>query len=211
MIKHIKSNFVAGLLVLFPAFITILVFKFMIEKISRWFLDPTIKFIRPYLDETYLVVLAKFAAFFVIVAVIILIGFATRHIIARRFIHLAEGMLLKVPLLNKIYGGVREVSKVLFGDSKQFFSKTIMLEYPRKGLYSIGFIMAESVPGIKDNNGTNMVSVFMPTAPNPTSGVVLVVPREEIIDVPLSVEEGLKVIISGGAVIPARQTEGGQK
>lgn len=204
MIKHVKSNFAAGVLVLLPAVVTVFVFKFLIEKISSAFLDPMIKFIRPFLDEVYLVVLAKVAAFFIIIAVILFIGFATRYIIARRFIHFAEKVLLRVPLLNKIYGGVRDVSKVLFGNSKQFFSKTVIVEYPRKGVYAIGFVMAEKAPDIQDAAGKEMLSIFLPTAPNPTSGIVLFVPKDEIIPSSMSVEEGLKVIISGGAIIPKK-------
>ena len=201
MIKHIKRNFIAGILVLLPAVVTVFVFKFLIGKISSAFLDPMIRTIRPFLDEAYLVFLAKLAAFFIILIVIIFIGFATRYIITKRLISFAEELLLKIPLLNKIYGGVREVSRVLFGDSKQFFSRTIIIEYPRKGLYSVGFVMAEKAPEVK---GVKMLSVFLPTAPNPTSGVVLLVPEEEIIPSSMSVEEGLKMIISGGAVVPKK-------
>ena len=108
-------------------------------------------------------------------------------------------ILLNVPLLGKIYGTVKQVNQAFTSEKKSSFQQVIMVEFPRKGLYSVGFVTAEQV---KTDEGESIISIFVPTTPNPTTGFLLLLPESKVVKLDMSVAEGIKYIVSLGAVPP---------
>ncbi len=134
--------------------------------------------------------------------IISLIGLGARVLALRKAFGFGEKVFSKVPMAGKIYNTTKQISRAFLGHGKSVFKKVVLIEYPRKGLWSIGF-MTDTMHGeITDKTRKKLISVFVPTTPNPTSGIYLVVPQEEARMLDMSVEEGLKLVVSGGAVIP---------
>ena len=128
-----------------------------------------------------------------------LLGFLTRYYIGKKLVQLMDYVLLNVPLLGKIYGTVKQVNQAFTSEKKSSFQQVIMVEFPRKGLYSVGFVTAEQV---KTDEGESIISIFVPTTPNPTTGFLLVLPESKVVKLDMSVADGIKYIVSLGAVPP---------
>ena len=128
-----------------------------------------------------------------------LLGFLTRYYIGKKLVQLMDYVLLNVPLLGKIYGTVKQVNQAFTSEKKSSFQQVIMVEFPRKGLYSVGFLTAEQV---KTDEGESIISIFVPTTPNPTTGFLLVLPESKVVKLDMSVADGFKYIVSLGAVPP---------
>jgi uncharacterized membrane protein len=140
--------------------------------------------------------------FIVVVLLIILTGIFAGNFIGRRVISQGERVLYNIPLIRRIYTAVKELSEVFLTDRKTVFKEVVLIRYPHKDSFAVAFVTRKAPTLIDGMTGRELVNVFVPTTPNPTSGFLLLVPAEEIIRVPMSVEEGLKMVISGGAVTP---------
>jgi len=138
----------------------------------------------------------------IFLAVILCVGIFATNVIGKRIIARAENAMARIPLANKIYGAVRQMSAVVLGTDKSLFSKVVLVEYPRKGIFSIGFITTENGGEIDYRTSKQTMGVFVPTTPNPTSGLFVFVPVEELIFLDMSTEDGVKIVISGGVVNP---------
>jgi len=192
----------AGFAVLFPIAITVFILNFIGVKIDQLLLEPLVKFFNPFLVTPYLVALFKVSVFIIFVILICIIGVAARIIVIRKFFSFGENILFKVPMVGKIYNATKQISKAFLGQGKSIFKKVALVEYPRKGTWSIGFMTEEMRGEIEEKTGKQLISLFIPTTPNPTSGIYLLVPENEIKFLDMSVEEGLKLVVSGGAIIP---------
>ena len=128
-----------------------------------------------------------------------LLGFLTRYYIGKKLVQLMDYILLNVPLLGKIYGTVKQVNQAFAGENKSNFKQVVMVEFPRKGLNSVGFVTAEQA---KTDEGESIISIFVPTTPNPTTGFLLVLPESKVVKLDMSVADGIKYIVSLGAVPP---------
>lgn len=187
--KTIKRQFITGITVLLPVGLTLYI-SWNIFKLIGKILFPLIVKIPILQKLPYLVThLISFIAFLVFVW---LIGLITTNIIGRRIFRLPELLLLKVPFINRIYQGARQIIQTIMV-SRTAFRRVVMLEYPRKGLYTLGFVT---------NTVKEKLLLFIPTSPNPTSGYFIIAPEEETIPLDISVEEGMKLIVSAGIVTP---------
>jgi uncharacterized membrane protein len=128
------------------------------------------------------------------------LGVIARIYVGKKLIQLADIVLLRVPLLNKIYGTIKQVNEAFGSGSKSSFKQVVLVEFPRPGQHSVGFVTGDSHPNFKP--GENLVSVFIPTTPNPTSGFLVLVPEASLTKLDMSVAEGLKFIVSLGAIAP---------
>jgi uncharacterized membrane protein len=139
-----------------------------------------------------------------VVVLILLVGVLVNNYIGRRFYRIWDRLLTRIPLFNKIYLAIKQIAESLLSRETSVFRAVGMIEYPRKGLWCLVFLT--EVPGkeILDASRENLRSVFLPTTPNPTSGFLLMVPEKEITRLSMSVEDGLKMVISGGAFVPGR-------
>ncbi|MCP4544858.1 MAG: DUF502 domain-containing protein [bacterium] len=133
---------------------------------------------------------------------LVIVGFLAGNFIVRKLIQYFESLAGSLPLAGKIYTSIRQILDVFFGDRKNTFRSVVTVQYPRPGLWALGFISCDTPPDLHSRSSEPCYNVFLPTSPNPTSGFVLIVPESELIHVELSVEEALKIIVSGGAYIP---------
>ena len=138
----------------------------------------------------------------VAVVALIIIGMFAAGFLGRFFLKLGEWIVYKVPLVSSVYSVLKQVFETFFSSKTQAFSKVVMLEYPRKGIWILAFVSTEIKGEIKQHRPEKMLNVFIPTTPNPTSGFLIFVPKEDCIELDMSVEEGLKFVISGGLVEP---------
>jgi len=113
-----------------------------------------------------------------------------------------EGILVKVPLINLVYNTVKQIVDTFSQQNNAIFQEVVLIEYPRKGVYAVGFLTNQAKGEIQEKTGENLVNVFVPTTPNPTSGFLLMLPNDAVIPMEMTIAEGMKLIISGGAVAP---------
>ena len=135
-------------------------------------------------------------------AVIILLGIFATNIIGRRLISGGEKIMTRIPLANRIYTAVQQISTAFLGSSRSIFHKVVLIEYPRNGIYSLGFLTTEGSGELQQKTDKQVVCVFVPTTPNPTSGMLIFVPNDQLIHLDMTTEDGLKLVISGGVVVP---------
>ena len=134
-------------------------------------------------------------------------GLIAANYIGRSIVDWWEAFLDKIPFVRNIYSPLKKFAELVLSDQTQSFSKVLLIEYPRKGLYSLCFQTSKSLGEIEEKSGRDVVCVFVPTTPNPTSGLIIMVPQEDVIELDMSVEDGLKMIISLGVVVPGRDLE----
>lgn len=204
IVKFSSDNFLAGIVVILPITITAFIIRFLVVSLNSVMLNPLALRLRPYLlQEEQRLFFAKAVIFIAALLVIMLIGLMTRVIIVRRTFSFFERFLYKLPMVNKVYGALKEISNALFSKKKSSFKKVILAEYPSKGIYTIGFITSESKGSLQDSAGNpDLISVYIPTTPNPTSGLFVLLNKNEVKPLELSVEEAFKVVISAGAITP---------
>lgn len=137
-----------------------------------------------------------------LVALIIAVGWAAQQALGRQFIGLGRRWLTRFPLTRSIYGAASQIVEQLIGENRKFFKACVLVEYPRSGCYALGFLTNEAAREIKEMSRADAVAVFLPTTPNPTSGYIVFLPRSEVKLLGMSVEDGFKLVVSGGAVTP---------
>jgi uncharacterized membrane protein len=191
--RRVRELFVVGLAVVLPLLVTYLLLRFLFESLDG-LLDPIIQGV---LGQR-----VPGLGFLATVVTIFLVGALTTNIVGRKLVAMTEGLLLRIPLVKNVYGASKQLFDAITLPGRGGFRQVVMLEYPRSGVYALGFVTATEVEGFEDLVGEKTVNVFIPTAPNPTSGFFLVVPEKSVIPVPISVEEALKLIVSGGLIVP---------
>ena len=136
------------------------------------------------------------------ILIIFFVGVLATNIFGRELVKLGEKIVEKIPVVRSIYTGTKQVAQTILDAEIETFSKVVMLEFPRKGLWALGFITCENKGEIQYKTGEKILNVFVPTTPNPTSGFLVFVPKTQIIELNMTIEEGLKFAISGGIVAP---------
>ncbi len=202
MFKNFRVHFVSGLLALAPLFFTILVISYLLRLTDALVVNPLFRILPFHMDASFKIFFTKLAIGVVVVIFVTLIGFGVDKLFAKQFAAGLEMVLKSIPVINKVYGSIREIAQAFFGDKKGVFKRVIFVEYPRKGVYSLGFITQDKRWEVGRVTGKELFTVFVPSPPNPATGYFIFVPKEEIIETLLSVEEGLKLVISGGAAVP---------
>jgi uncharacterized membrane protein len=139
----------------------------------------------------------------------VVVGWMAKGLIGRSFISFAEGLVERTPVVRSIYSGIKQISETVFAQSERSFEKACVIEYPRKGIWAIGFISTNTKGEIakRAHDGRPMLSIFLPTTPNPTSGFLLFVPEEDVTVLDMTVEEAAKLVISAGLVYPNGKDE----
>lgn len=195
IVQHLKSSLMAGLLVVIPVGITIFILRFLFN-LADGFLGGMIAELVPifFVDRQSFPGLGVIAG----ILVIYLTGVLTANFFGRRFLTFSEDLLCRIPLVNSIYSSSKQVTKV-FSSSGKDERRAVFVEFPTAGSYAIGFQTASLHSTVKEH----YYSIFVPTAPNPTSGFILYVVAEKVFPAPFGVEEAMKIIVSGGVVPPA--------
>lgn len=201
-----QTNFVAGLILILPAVITLALLKWMFgttTKLTNLLLFPVPKewkFVNGESGDIWW--FWSLAALGIGVFLVALIGLLGRHYAGKRIIASFDSLMLRVPLLNKIYGTIKQVNEAFSSDRRSSFHTVVLVEYPRKGVYSLGFITGEQNQEVQMRTKVKVVSVFVPTTPNPTSGYLVMVAEQELIKLDMPVADGIRFIISLGSVVP---------
>jgi uncharacterized membrane protein len=198
----IRGYFLAGLLVIVPLGAVI----FVISAILR-LMDRALGFIpQKFHPETYLPFKIPGLGLLLFIALVLVTGVLVKNYFGRRVVDVGEYMVSKIPLVRPLYGAVKQLILAIFGDTHDAFKRVVLVEYPRKGVYSLAFVTAQTSGEIREHMGTKMLSIFLPTTPNPTSGFFLVLPEEDTIPLQMSVEDAFKLLISGGVVEPGKSS-----
>lgn len=201
--QDLKNDLIAGLLVVIPLATTIWL-SYLMANWAIKFLTKIPKQINPF--DGLNPILTNFLNFFVGLAAplvfILLIGLMARNIAGRWLLDVGERILQAIPLAGSVYKTLKQILETLFQDSQTKFRRVVLVEYPRQGLWTMGFVTGKVSGVIQGNFSKKMLSVFVPTTPNPTSGWYVIVPEDEVKTIPLSIEDAFKVLISGGIVSP---------
>lgn len=193
-----RKYFVTGLLILVPLAITLWVLNLIVSTMdqsllllpARWRPEAVFGFAIPGLG-TILTLL-----------IIFLTGLATRNFIGKRVVLIWESVLRRIPVFNTIYSSVKQVSDTLFSSSGNAFRKALLVQYPRHGSWTIAFLTGTPGGDVRNHLAGDYVSVYVPTTPNPTSGFFLMMPRADVVELDMTVDEALKYIVSMGVVTP---------
>jgi len=203
MWRKIRANFFAGLLIIIPVVLTFWGLYFIISKLNFLLLEPIMEIFQIWLpDRASVEFFTKVAIFLILLAILTLTGFAAKIILLRNIFGFGESILYRVPMISTVYKGLKEMSSAFLSDQKSIFKKVVLVEYPKNGIYAIGFITSETRGEVQEKTKENVINVFVPTTPNPTSGMLVLVPQKDVILLDMSVADGMKMIISGGAVTP---------
>lgn len=199
MMGYLRRAFISGLLVWVPIWVTILVIKFLYDlfgNILAWV--P-----RQYQPDALIGFHVPGLAVLIIILVIFFTGAVAANIIGSRLVGVWDAIIARIPLVRSIYMGVKQVLETLFSPTGQSFRKVLLIEYPRQGSWTLAFQTGDGTPEVDKLLGVEaMVSVFVPTTPNPTSGFILMLPRKDVIELSMSVEQALKFVISLGVMQP---------
>jgi uncharacterized membrane protein len=198
-ITRLRNYFLAGILVTAPIGITFyLAWQFI------HFVDSRVTPIIPakYNPETYLPFSIPGLGLIVVVVGLILIGALTAGFMGRMFVHTSERVVERMPVIRNVYGAVKQITEAVFAKKAEALRQVVLFEYPRKGLWALGFTTGITEGEVQDRTGAEVVNVFLPTTPNPTSGYLLFVPRKDLVVLSMTVEEGIKMVVSGGIVTP---------
>lgn len=199
MFRWLRNSLLTGIVVALPVTVTIwLIYTFVN------FVDRVIKPLIPaqYNPESYLPFALPGLGVVVAVVGLTLLGALAANFFGRTLIGVGERLLNTVPLVRNVYGAIKQIAETVFSSRQQSFQEVVLVEFPTKGSYAIGFVTAAAQGEIKDDIGEDAIGIFVPTTPNPTSGFLLYTPRERIMPLDMSVEEAAKMIISFGLVTP---------
>ncbi len=206
MLKQFRTYFISGLLILAPFFLTVLFIGYLVRLADTFVVNPVFRLLPADVDMQSRTLLTKVIISLAVLFFVMLLGFAAQRFIFRRILKGGESLLTSIPVFNKIYRSFKDISHAILGDQAGgLFKRVVFVEYPRKGLYTMGFITQEKPWVLTEKLGIELVSVFVPSPPNPATGFFIFVAKEDLIEVNISVEEGIRLVISGGAAVPARK------
>ena len=211
-LRHVRTHFVRGLLIVLPAIITFWLLRILFSAVSSnvtpWVLRALAAGRVPWLDDWHARYLVPVIGLVLTLMLIYLIGLLAANLVGQRVLSWFEGGVLKIPFVKSIYGGARQLLDAFGSGTKGTFTRVVLVPYPRAGVFTVGFVTSEvRVELPVGDNLVSAVMVFLPTTPNPTSGWLAIVPETDLIDFDLSIEEGVKLIVSGGIVTPAALAE----
>ena len=156
----------------------------------------------PYRPETLLGINIPGLGIILAVTVLILTGLLAANFVGRAFVGGWENLMDRIPFVRAVYSGAKNFAEMVFSDSSQSFKNVLLIQYPRKGLYSLAFQTSSNLGEVQGRTGEDVICCFVPTTPNPTSGFIIVVPRKDVTVLDMEVDQALKMIISLGVVIP---------
>ena len=203
MLRSLRNAFITGIVVILPLGVTIIVIRFLLDKIGTpaskyffWFLEPELK------SMPIAQVGLEFISVLVVLLLITLLGYGSRIFIGRILLNSMELLLDRLPFVSTVYRSVQQIVQTFSQQKKAVFQEVVLIEYPRKRCYVLGFLTSTAKGETQDVTDEHIVNVFVPTTPNPTSGFLLMLPEEDITRLDMAITDGMKLIISGGAVVP---------
>ncbi len=207
--QDLKNDLIAGFLVVIPLATTI----WLTITIARWVIDLLTRIpkqLNPFdsLEPILTNLLNLTVGLTVPLLLILVIGLMARNIVGRWLLDVGEQLLQAIPFAGSVYKTLKQILETLLRDSKTRFRRVVMVEYPRRGVWTLGFVTGSLSSPLQSHLSEKMISVFIPTTPNPTSGWYAIVPEDDAIDLAISIEDAFKVLISGGIVSPGNNPSG---
>lgn len=194
-IGHLRNWFLTGVAVAAPIGLTIYLIYAFIDGIDQIFVDLLPQ---EYLPQTYLPVPIPGLGLLAAIVIMTLIGFLTANFLGRAFLLFAERMVARMPIVRGIYGAFKQIFETLFAKSSKSFRQVALVEFPAPGLWALAFVTTEKLGEIGQRLGADIVVLFVPTAPNPTSGYLIYARRDKVIMLSMGVDEAMRVVVSGG-------------
>ena len=193
-----RRYLIAGLLVWVPLGVTFLVVRAVVG-----FLDKILLLLpAAYQPDNILGFHIPGLGVILAVLFVVVTGVVVANLLGKRLVAGWESLLARIPIVRNLYAGVKQIMEAVLATDGQSFRKVLLVEYPRKGVWSLAFLTSNSLEEVQEKTPEQVVSIFVPTTPNPTSGFVVMVPEKDVIELDMTVEEGLKMIISMGVVVP---------
>lgn len=209
LVKSIRTNVLVGLVLITPLAVTLWIVNFLFKYLTNYIVP------REWLMTEFSFIY-RFAALLLVFIGLYLVGLFVRNFIGRSLYRLGDNILTRIPVIKTVYLSIRQISESLFNSRDTMFQQVVAVQFPRKGLYSIGFVTANiggdfiaRIPSDTDQL-VDAVCVLVPTAPNPTTGFFLIVPRAEIVSLDIRVPDAMKMIISAGTVMPGQKGDTGK-
>ncbi len=201
-IGNLRTYFLAGIVVTAPISITIYLTWTFLQ-----FLDNRITPLIPiaYNPNTYLPFSLPGLGLIIAIVFFVVVGSFTRNFLGRLLVRVSEYIVERVPVINTVYGAIKQIFETVMASQSDAFKEVVMFEYPRKGIWVMGFVTGRTKGEVQALTDTEVVNVFLPTTPNPTSGFLLFVPKADLTFMEMSVEEGIKMIVSGGIITPEQK------
>ncbi|AOV17868.1 hypothetical protein BJI67_13105 [Acidihalobacter aeolianus] len=198
MAALLRRYFMAGLLIWVPLLITVAVLDMLIG-----FMDRTLLLLPPqWRPEALLGYPIPGLGLVLTLVIVLLTGLLAANFLGRRVVALWEALLARIPLVRSIYSAVKQVAETLFAANGEAFRKVLLIEYPRRGIWTLAFQTGTASGEIHRRTEAEVITVFVPTTPNPTSGFIMMIPRNEVMELEMSVEDALKLVVSLGVVTP---------
>ena len=200
-LSGLRASLLTGIVVIAPVGLTL----WLIWTVAGW-VDGVVLSLIPsgFQPEKYIGINLRGIGVVILLVFTILVGWVAKGLIGRSLISFAESLVDRMPVVRTIYSGVKQIAETVFAQTERSFEKACLVQYPRRDIWAIGFISTEARGEVnqKAETGSDLLSVFVPTTPNPTSGFLLFVPREDVIELDMSVEDAAKLVISAGLVYP---------
>jgi len=198
----LRRYLIAGLLIWLPLGVTLLVFKLLVGLVEELIDLVPIQ----YHPETLLgLEIPYFNVILTIIAMLlvtVLTGLVVTNFFGRKLVKIWESILGRIPVVRSIYQSAKQIAETVFSSTGKSFRKVLLIEYPRKGLYTLAFQTGNSAGEVQSKSGEEVTTVFVPTTPNPTSGFIIFVPTKDVVELDMNVDEALKMVISLGMVEP---------
>lgn len=200
--RRLRNIFITGILITIPVASTLFILNFLLDILDGlvvpWFIKTLIEIGTPLPENFHLPGLGLI----LIILLIFVVGVLTKSFLGAKLVQWGELIVDRIPIVRSIYTGAKQVVTTIAHADTKAFRKVVMVEFPRKGIYSIGFITGTTEGEVQELTEEKLVNVFVPTTPNPTSGFLVFLPHEDVIELTMTVEDGIKFIISVGIVTP---------
>lgn len=195
-----RNAFLSGVLLLAPLIVTVWAFKTIVDVVGGTFRPLYEHYLPQSLQRIPL--LLDFLATLVVILLVTALGYLSSYVLGKYFLSVVERAIQRIPGIGAVYLSVKQIVTTFGTQNRNLFNKVVLVEFPRKGMWVVGFLTNKQQGEPQTRAGTETWTIFVPTTPNPTSGFLIIVPREDIVELDMSVGDGMKMIISGGAVIP---------
>jgi len=196
---RLRAYFLTGLLVTAPISITILAAWLFIDFVDQK-VTPLIP--QAYNPETYLPFSLPGLGLVIVLAVLTIVGMLTAGFVGKLIVRVSESIMARMPVISGIYSATKQIFETVLAQKSQAFREAVLIEYPRRGIWAVGFITGTTKGEVQNLTAEDCVNIFLPTTPNPTSGFLLFVPKGDLVPLNMSVEQAVKMVISGGIVTP---------
>jgi Uncharacterized conserved protein len=193
MLKHLRNYFLTGLFLLIPIAVTILILVWGFNQTDAILGDLIYRIFKVRIIGLGLVTL---------LLLITVMGMLAQNYLGRKLIEFGEKILHRIPIFSNIYSATKQITDTLTKADKNSFRRVVLVEYPRTGIYSVGFLTGDAPLNISQKTGKKVLSILIPTIPNPVGGFLIYVPQEGVIFLDMSIEDGFKLIISAGVIQP---------